>query len=41
MKKFTRAKWHNLALLDDVSIIASPLFDLPVLIDEHGNNFDL
>ncbi|WP_322056720.1 hypothetical protein [Paraburkholderia sp. J63] len=40
-KGFASVEWKKTALLDDVSIIASPRFDLPVLIDERGNSFDL
>lgn len=41
MRELVTVEWRNPALLNDVSIPASARFDLPVLIDERGNNFDL
>ncbi|CAG9207267.1 conserved hypothetical protein [Paraburkholderia tropica] len=34
-------QWDKPAMLDGVNFVVNPLFEMPVLIDENGQNFEL
>ena len=41
IRDFYREAGSGPTILDDVSVLSSHCFDIPILVDEHGNSYEL